>query len=139
MSCYVLDTSAVLTILNDEAGAETVLNILKKARDGETVVYLPFMTLMELEYLSLRRHSEEETHRVLNLVEAWPIELEYPTQKWLHEAAKIKATGLVSTADAWICSLARLLDAKLVHKDPEYDNVSDLKALQLPYKSSAQS
>jgi hypothetical protein len=41
-------------------------------------------------------------------------------------------------ADAWICGLARLLDAELVHKDPEYDTVPDLKALQLPYKDRTQ-
>ena len=139
MSRYILDTSAVLAVLNDETGAQTVLGLLEAASGGEAVVYLPFMTLMELEYLSLRQHGEEETRRVLNLVEAWPVELEYPKREWLHEAARIKAMGVVSVADAWICSLAPLLKAELVHKDPEYDEVPDLKALQLPYESAAQS
>lgn len=134
MPPYVLDTSAVLAVLNDEAGVETVLNILETAHDGDAVVYLPFMVLMELEYLNLRRHSKEETHRVLNLVQAWPVELEYPTQEWLHEAAQVKALGVVSVADAWICSLARLLKGELVHKDPEYDEVPNLRVIQLPYK-----
>ncbi len=135
MSRYVLDTSAVLTVLNDEEGIETVLDLLKAAHSGGALVYLPFMTLMELEYLNLRRHSQEETQRVLNLVEAWPVEIEHSTEEWCHEAAQVKARGLVSVADAWICSLARLLDAELVHKDPKYDAVPGLKALPLPYRS----
>ncbi|MBS1248558.1 MAG: tRNA(fMet)-specific endonuclease VapC [Chloroflexi bacterium] len=135
MASYVLDTSAVLTILNDESGVDIVLGILEEARDKEIDVYLPFMALMELEYLSLRRHSEEETRLILNLVEAWPVNLEYPTLTWLHEAAKVKALGVISVADAWICSLARLLDVELVHKDPEYDEVPGLKVIKLPYDS----
>ena len=135
MSRYVLDTSAVLTVLNNEEGTEIVLSLLEDARSGETAVYLPFMTLMELEYLSLRKCSQEETRRMLNLVEAWPVKIEHSTEEWLHEAARIKALGLVSMADAWICGLARLLDAELVHKDPEYDAVPALKTLQLPYRS----
>ena len=67
MSRYVLDTLAVLTVLNDEEGVETVLTILEKARSEEASVYLPFMTLMELEYLNLCKHSQEETRRVLSL------------------------------------------------------------------------
>ena len=70
MSHYVLDTSALLTVLNNEPGVDTVLSILEAARSGETYIYLPFMALMELEYLSLRRHSPEETQRALSLIEA---------------------------------------------------------------------
>jgi len=135
MSRYVLDTSAVLAVLNDEEGIETVLDLLEAAHSGGTLVYMPFMALMELEYLNLRRHSQEETGRVLNLVEAWPVEIEHSTEEWRHEAARVKTTSPVSVADAWICSLARLLDAELVHRDPEYDAVPDLKVLQLPYRS----
>jgi predicted nucleic acid-binding protein len=135
MSRYVLDTSALLSVLNNEPGVETVLNILEAAHSGETYTYLPFMALMELEYLSLRRRSPDETQRVLNLIEAWPVEIKESTQEWRKEAAQIKANASVSTADAWICSLARLLDAKLVHKDPEYDAVPGLSLLQLPYKA----
>lgn len=135
MSRYVLDTSAVLTILNEEKGAKMVLDILEAARSDKAMVYLPFMALMELEYLGLRRHGREKTRQVLNLVEAWPVRIEHSTDEWRHEAAHAKATTSLSVADAWICSLACLLDAELVHKDPEYDAVTGLKALRLPYKS----
>ena len=99
MSRYILDTSAVLTVLNDEEGIETVLSLLEAARSGEALVYLPFMALMELEYLNLCKHSQEETQRVVNLVEAWPVEIKHSTEEWYHEAARVKAPGLVSVAD----------------------------------------
>lgn len=135
MSRYVLDTSAVLTVLNEEDGVETVLDILEAAHSGGASVYLPFMTLMELEYLGLHKHGQEKTRQVMNLVEAWPVQTEHSTDEWRDEAARVKATTSLSVADAWICSLARLLDAELVHKDPEYDAVAGLKALRLPRKA----
>jgi predicted nucleic acid-binding protein len=135
MSGYVLDTSALLTVLNNEPGVETVLDILEAARSGGARVHLPFMALMELEYLSLRQRSREATQGILTLVEAWPVEIEESTQEWRHEAANVKASASISLADAWMCSLAFLLDAELVHKDPEYDGVPGLRALQLPYKA----
>ncbi|MCZ7570689.1 MAG: hypothetical protein M5U01_19175 [Ardenticatenaceae bacterium] len=60
MPVYVLLTSARVTVLNDEEGADGVLGILAAAgREEEsseaTRVHLPFMALMELEYLTLRR------------------------------------------------------------------------------------
>lgn len=135
MSVYVLDTSALLTVLNNEPGVEAVLDVLEAARTGEARVYLPFMALMELEYMSLRQRSREATQGILTLVEAWPVEIEESTQEWRHEAARAKAVASISLADAWMCSLACLLGAELVHKDPEYDGVPGLRALQLPYKA----
>ena len=137
MSGYVLDTSAILTVLLDEPGTQTVVQILESSRSGDAIVYLPFMALMELEYQSLRRLGLGETRRILGLVSGWPIEIAQSTDDWGHEAATVKAIAPVSVADAWICGLARFLDAELVHKDPEYDAVPDLKALQLPYKPKA--
>lgn len=37
----------------------------------------------------------------------------------LDEAARIKAAGGLSVADAWIAATAAVHDAVLVHKDPE--------------------
>ncbi len=119
MPTYVLDTSAILTVLNSEEGADRVLRILDEARSEEgkrrTSVYLPFMALMELEYLTLRVLSEPETQQVITTVKAWPVELRESTEEW-REAARVKATTGLSVADAWICGLAGLLGAELVHK-----------------------
>ena len=134
MPGYILDTSAILTVLQDEPGTQTVLELLESARAGDIAVHLPFMALMELEYQSLRRLGPGETHRILGLVSSWPVRIAQSTEPWQHEAAQIKVSAQVSVADAWICSLARLLDAELVHKDPEYDTVTDLQVLRLPYK-----
>ena len=135
MSLYVLDTSAVMALLNDEEGADDVQNLFSRAQVSEAKVYLPFIVLMELEYLLLRKRNRDEVQHILHLVEDWPIETAQEHAAWRHQAAMVKATCPVSVADAWICSLALLLDAQLMHKDPEFDCVPDLKVLRLPHKS----
>ena len=134
MPAYVLDTSAVLTVLNREEGLDTVLNLLDEAKDQKDLLYLPFMALMELEYLLLRKVSVEETLVILTLVRAWPIHVQESTEEWRHQAAMVKSKTPLSVADAWIASLALLQPATLVHKDLEYEQVPELQMTKLPYR-----
>lgn len=50
---YVLDTSAWLTLIEDESGADVVQDLLEKARAGEIVIVVSFMSYMEAYLLSL--------------------------------------------------------------------------------------
>ena len=134
MSVFVLDTSAILTLLNDEDGQEEVTSLLDQVRDGAAVIYLPFMALMELEYLLLRKASAEKTQYLLALVQAWRLQKVESDETWRHLAAEVKAVTSLSVADAWIAALALLHDACLVHKDPEFEGVPRLQMLTLPYK-----
>lgn len=135
MPHYVLDTSAIMTLLSNEQGTDLVEDLLFRAQIEETTVYLPFMVLMELEYLLLRKRRQDEVQHILYLVENWPVEIAQEHAAWRHQAAMVKASCPVSVADAWICGLALLFDAQLVHKDPEFDSVPNLRVLRLPYKS----
>ena len=47
----------------------------------------------------------------------------------------LKASHRISFADSWVAALALENDATLVHKDPELEQIPDLKQLVLPYKS----
>ena len=138
MTAFVLDTSAIFTELNGEDGTETVVALLEQARAGQTVVYLPFMALMEMEYLLLRATIPEDTCYLLTMVKAWPVQQVESDEEWRHQAAEIKSTTSLSVADAWNAALARVRSAQLVHKDPEFDQVPRLPALALPYKTKSE-
>ena len=146
MPDYVLDTSALITVFRREAGVDRVVEILDATAapaDGQADpeppeparVHVPFMALMELEYLSRQRLGGEEARRVCDLVKAWPVEVVESSEAWRREAARIKSSFPLSVADAWIAGLATMMDAELVHKDPEYDTVDGLRSQRLPYKS----
>lgn len=89
---------------------------------------------MELEYLLLRRVGMEETMAIPAMVTAWPIQVQESTEEWHHQAAMVKARTSLSVMDACIASLALLHQAELVHKDPEFANVTGLPMKRLPYK-----
>jgi predicted nucleic acid-binding protein len=147
---YVLDTSALLAMLRAEPGAEQVLEILGSGVGGEVhepmapygsrvsgeahrpPVYLPFVALMELEDRAERLWGRYRADYLSALVQAWPVELVESSPLWRRQAAAVKASHRLSLVDAWICSLALLQRAKLVHRDPEYDAVRGLETVRLP-------
>src|SRR5689334_19737633 len=128
MAGFVLDTSAVLAVLFHEPGAESVLQIIEgthlERSTNRPSVSLPFIALMEVEYWLIRRSTESQTQTALFLLDNWPVQIEESTPSWRHEAARVKATTSLSIADAWIAALAISRGATLVHKDPEYDQIT---------------
>jgi len=134
MAAYVLDTSAILASFKAEEGFEEVRRVLREAEEGDdALVYVPFVAIMEVEYQFLRAMSARDAEYWLNVALSWPVQVVESSPAWRHEASLVKVPGKISLADAWVASLALLLDAELVHKDPEFDAVDGLKALRLPY------
>ena len=135
MADFVLDTSAIMAHLRGERGGETVRQLLAAANnDATSRIFLPFISMMEVEHLLLRHEGRVRAEQVVSVLRAWPVEIIESNENWRHEAARVKASAQVSTVAAWIASLALVRDAQLVHKDPEFDLISGLKVLKLPYK-----
>jgi len=130
---FVLDTSAVLAYVQDEREADQVAIFVNPATvDTANPVALPFIVLMETEYRLLRKgHSAERVDRALEGILAWPVTVYESDERWRREAARVKATNQLSVADAWVVSLGLLLDAAVVHKDPEMDRVAGMRAVRL--------
>ena len=119
-SRFVLDTSAVLTLRGDEAGAGRVEALLQSGRSDRVTVLLSFMTRMELLYRIGADEGREAAASAVRLLDAAGIEWVSCEPAILEEAASIKAVGGLSVADAWIAATAAVRDAVLVHKDPEF-------------------
>jgi len=135
---YVLDTSAWLTLIEDEAGADTVQDILEQAKAGEATVLVSFMSFMEVYYITLQERDVNEARERVNLMAALPVLRVESTRALGIAAAELKAEHRLSVADAWIAALAEERGATLVHKDPEFEQVEAIvKVLKLPYKSAA--
>ena len=134
MDHYVLNTSAVMAVLRDEPQRSVVERVLMEAAaDPNSVrIEVPFVVLMEVEYLMIKRGaSAQRVEETLDLVESWPITVAESTQLWRRRAAEVKGSNRLSVADAWVASLALLLNATVVHKDPEMDSIRGLRALRL--------
>lgn len=134
---YVLDTSAWFTLIEDEAGSDTVQEILEQAKAGEAIVLVSFMSFMEVYYITLQERDENEARERVDLMAALPVLRVESTRALGILAAELKAVHRVSVADAWIAALAKERGATLVHKDPEFKQVeAEVKVLELPYKSA---
>jgi predicted nucleic acid-binding protein len=133
-SPFLLDTSALLALIEDEPGADRVESLLRTA-----TVLIPALAGLEVYYVTHQERGEDDADRRLSLLRQLPAEwLDQLTDPVLIAAGRIKAAHRLSLADAIIAGFALSRDATLVHKDPEYDAIAHLvRQERLPYKASA--
>lgn len=133
---YVLDTSAWLTLIEDEVGADRVQSLLEQSLTGDSTSLVSFMTFMEVYYITLQERDADEAQARIDLIAALPVLRVESTESLTLLAAEIKAAHRLSVAEAWIAALARERGAILVHKDPEFEPLASIVQLHpLPYKS----
>lgn len=130
MKHYLLDTSALLALRDDEAGADQVAALLN---DPKLACQACFMTRMEVLYRVWKDEGELQGRLALQQCLALPIEWVECSEELLQRAAEIKARNRMSLADAWIAAAAIERDAILVHKDPEFQTL-DIVQECLPLK-----
>jgi len=134
MKQYLLDTSALLTLRDDEPGAEEVAKILVQAEQDKVKVFGCFMTLMEVFYRVWKDEDETAGRLAYAQCKSLPIVWVHENVEMLEQAAELKATFRVSLADAWIAACAIIHDATLIHKDPEFNALKSIRQTALPYK-----
>lgn len=133
---WLLDTSALLSFIEDEAGADRVEQALK-----QPTTLVPWPVLLETHYISLQEEGQAEADRRIALIKQLKVEILWGMdESTLLTASKLKAEHRVSLADAIIAAFAIRRGAVLMHKDPEFDALTGLLPMEaLPYKASADS
>ena len=119
-SRWLLDTSALLALRDDEDGAERVALLLQSAQDGESRCLVCFMSRMEMLYRVWKDEGERHARLADAQLQSLPITWVPCSDALLEQAAAIKANHHLSVADAWIAAAAQREGAVLVHKDPEF-------------------
>jgi predicted nucleic acid-binding protein len=130
---YLLDTSAILTLIENEPGSERVEEILR-----EEDSFLPWPVLLEVHYISRQEQGQGEADRRYANIKQLPCkvlwQMDEPT---LLTASRFKAAHRLSLADALIAAFAHQKEAILLHKDPEFEALTDQVELEsLPYKTA---
>ena len=120
MKRFLLDTSAILTLRDDEPGADRVAEVLELAIRGKTKCYGCFVTLMEVFYRVWRDEDKAVGQLAYQQCMALPIEWLPSSETLLAKAAEYKAIYPLSIAGAWIAACASEQGAILLHKDPEF-------------------
>lgn len=136
MKRYVLDTSALLTLRDDETGADRVAEVLHQAAKGKARCYGCFISLMEVLYRVWRDEGEVKGRLAYQQCLALPMEWVRDSDALLLKAAELKALHPLSLADAWIAACALEQGAVLMHKDPEFQALP-VEQEVLPLKQKA--
>jgi ribonuclease VapC len=134
---YVLDSYAILALLNDEPGGPRVEQLLHQAEAGQAQVYMSLINFGEVLYVLERRWGNEQLRSMLAYLDA-------TTLKWIDadrarvlEVAHIKATYPLSYADAFCVSVATEFGATIITGDPEFRPLVDLVEIEwLPQKAN---
>lgn len=126
---YVLDTYAILAVVEGEWGAERVVKILT---DQHSRLFLSVINLGEAYYILLRRKGEEIADEVVNSIfaEEFLILVDASWPK-VRNAAKVKSRGGLSYADSFVVSLVLEMKAPIITGDPEIKKVADELNVQL--------
>ena len=122
MPAFCLDSSAILTLRDDEPGAERVAMVL----EGPDPCFVCFVTRMEVLYRVWKDEGERSGRLAYEQLQSLPIQWVDQTEPLLLEASRIKATHPLSVADAWIAAAALLSRATLLHQDPEFEAITEL-------------
>lgn len=130
-SVYLLDTSALLSFIEDEAGADRVEHALKQK---ETI--LPWPILLETYYVTLQEEGQSEADRRFAMIKQLNVNIMHDMDEaTVLTAARLKTLHRISFADAIIAAFAIRKDAILIHKDPEFEALTGLLKMEaLPYK-----
>lgn len=132
---FVLDTSALLCLKENEPGASEVEAILRQ-QGKKGLVFISFMSIMELAYILEQERGETEARLGVLQLKQLPVRIVESDEPLGLAAARIKAGHKLSVADAWIAATSERLGATLVHKDPEFEPLAKLIRLRaLPWKT----
>ena len=114
---YVLDSYAVLAVIEGETGAQIVADIVA---GEETELYMSIISLGEIYYILLRRKGEQSAEEVVqNTLAEDSLTIADVSWPRVKEAALFKPQGGLSYADAFVLALGKELKAPVVTGDPE--------------------
>jgi uncharacterized protein with PIN domain len=117
---YVLDTSALLALLQDKPGAAKVQDCLKEAMRGRASVSMSAVNYGEAFAVLQRTHGRDRAHSVLAALYPLPIMIEDATRQRAMSAADVRVRYKLYYADGFAAALAVEKKATLATSDSDF-------------------
>jgi predicted nucleic acid-binding protein len=126
MDAYILEACALIALIMDEAGSDTVSNVINSAYKGETDVFLNKLNLLEVYYGDYRAHGKTAADTMLGKVKKLPISIKDAIGDAVFlEAGRLKATYKISIADAVALAETSISEGTLVTADHHEMDIID--------------
>jgi len=117
-------------MMDSEEGADLVEDILRTRE-----ILLPALVLFEVYYKSIQYRGVETAElRYATLRSIRATHVSELTEPVLLKGGEFKAKYKISLADSIIAAYAFVHNATLVHKDPEFEALTMVNQVKLPYK-----
>jgi predicted nucleic acid-binding protein len=117
---YVLDACALIAVLNDETGSDTVAKLLVQSNTGVDHVFMSSIQVMEVYYDRIYVKGREYAETVLrDIFNSRITVLTEISQDIIREAGRFKTTYSMSLADTFAAATTKMLGATLITKDNE--------------------
>lgn len=129
---YLLDACALLAFIKEEKGEgfETVDDLITRATDGEIILYISAVNLVEVYYDLIRTDGQEIADTIMQGIEFLPIiVIETISAAIRRNAARMKVRYSMSLADTFLCAVAKSINAVIVTKDSEIMEAKEAELL----------
>jgi PIN domain nuclease of toxin-antitoxin system len=125
MNSYVLDACALIALLQDEAGADKVAEIINMAYNGDVTIVMNKLNLLEVYYDAYRLRGKIQADEMLTQLQKQPIVINSEiTDNLFIEAGRLKASYKISLADSIALAEASVHDRMVITADHhEFDVV----------------
>jgi len=127
---YVLDSYALMPILQDVSGAQFVEDLLIAAQEAKATLFMSVINLGELFYILIRELGNEHAENLLAIFENLDITIIDADKSRVLAAARFKVIGGLSYADSFAVALAVEKKAILVTGDPEFKKFQKILTIE---------
>lgn len=130
---HVLDASALLVLFEQRRSADTVENLIRKARDGQVTLHMSVLNWGEVLYTLWRHHGANQANQLLQDSSRFSIKLHDANLSDARRAAEFRVRFALPYVDVFAAVLASRLRARLVTADTDFEQVkTQVKLLRLP-------
>jgi predicted nucleic acid-binding protein len=123
MKAAVLDSYALITYLQRQAGYEEVAKLFQECTEKDREVFLCVVNWGEVIYHALRTGGEQRAQLAEDAMRAIPVTIVEANKDITLQAAKFKAVHKMSYADCFAAALAMNKKCELVTGNKEFKHV----------------
>jgi PIN domain nuclease of toxin-antitoxin system len=124
----VLDSWAVIALIEDEPAAQKIEGLIAKAMKTAVDLLITAVNLGEVWYSLAKAYSPDAADRAVQQVASMGVKVLAADWDLTYQAAKFKARGGIADADCFAAALAFAREAELIAGDPEFKKLeADVK------------
>jgi len=118
-SVRVLDSWAIIALMQDEPAAERVEEVLNESAVGKAPLLMSWYNVGEAFYILAERKNRAVAEEFVTRLPSLPIRIILPDEDAVIAAARIKASHPLAFGDAFVIGLALANDASVITGDNE--------------------